>query len=108
MARAATVISVQEDEREELERWLRTPRTEQRFAFRARVVLAAAAGEGSTSIARREGVRVNTVSTWRTRFAEKCLPGLQDQPRAGRPLAYGADAEQRILAKLDEPPPEGY
>jgi len=61
MARAATVISVQEDEREELERWLRTPRTEQRFAFRARAVLAAAAGEGSTSIARREGVRVNTV-----------------------------------------------
>jgi len=108
MGQAATVISVQDDERKELERWLRTPRTEQRFAFRARVVLAAAAGEGSTSIARREGVRVNTVSTWRTRFAEKGLPGLQDEPRTGRPLAYGVEAERRILAKLDEPPPSGY
>jgi len=81
MPRAATVILVENQEREDLERWLRTPKTEQRFAFRARVVLAAAAGEGSTNIARREGVRVDTVSTWRTRFAEKGLPGLQDEPR---------------------------
>jgi transposase len=108
MAKVATAVHVSDEEREELERRLRTPKTEQRFAFRARVVLAAAAGEGSSSIARREGVQVNTVSTWRTRFAAKGLPGLQDEPRRGRPTAYGVEAEQRILAKLDEPPPEGY
>lgn len=108
MAKAATPIVLSTDDRDELERWLRTPKTEQRFAFRARVILAAAAGEGSSSIARREGVRVNTVSTWRLRFAAKGLPGLQDESRAGRPTAYGPAAEERILTKLDEDPPDGY
>lgn len=108
MSKASTIVTVTGDERGELERWIRTPTTEQRFVFRARLVLAAAAGEGSTSIARREGVRVTTVSTWRKRFADKGLPGLQDEGRAGRPMTYGPEAEQRILAKLDEPPPEGY
>ncbi|MEO6042830.1 MAG: helix-turn-helix domain-containing protein [Tepidiformaceae bacterium] len=61
-------------------------------------MLAAAAGEGSSSIARREGVRTTTVGRWRTRFADKGLPGLQDEPRGGRPTEYGPQAEQRLLA----------
>jgi transposase len=108
MARAATVVQISDEEKEQLEGWVRSFKTEQRLAFRARVVLAAATGEGSVSIAQREGVRVNTVSTWRLRFAEKGVAGLHDQPRRGRPLTYGPDTEQRILAKLDEPPPAGH
>jgi len=84
------------------------PTTEQRLAFRARVILAAAGGEGSASIARRESARVNTISTWRMRFAQGGIAALQDQQRAGRPRQYGAETAERILAKLDEPPPEGY
>ena len=101
-------MTLTDDERAELGRWLRSPTTEQRFAFRARVVLAAANGEGSVSIASREGVRVNTVSTWRKRFAVKGIPGLQDEQRAGRRKTYGVEAELRVLAMLDEPVPEGY
>jgi transposase len=108
MSAIATPVNPTDEEREELERWLRLPTTEQRSAFRARVVLAAAAGEGSASIARREAVRLNTVSTWRSRFADSGIAGLRDQQRAGRPRQYGAEAEQRLLAQLDEPPPEGY
>ena len=91
-----------------MERLIRSATTEQRLAFRARVILAAVGGEGSASIARREGVRLNTVSTWRVRFAEGGIAALQDQQRSGRPRQYGAETEQRVLAKLDEPPPEGY
>lgn len=108
MGRAATTVTVTDEERAELERWLRAPKTEQRHAFRARVVLAAAAGEGSVSIAGREGVRVNTVSTWRLRFAAKGIPGLMDEPRAGRPAVYGPETEARVLAQLEQPPPAGY
>jgi len=108
MGRVATAVNLTEDEREELERWIRSAKTEQRLTFRARVVLSAASGEGSASIARREGVRLNTVSTWRMRFADKGIAGLQDEQRVGRPTVYGSDAEQRILAKLEEAPPEGY
>lgn len=108
MSAVATEIVLSSHERTELERWVRSATTEQRLAFRARVILAAAAGEGSASIARREGVRLTTVSTWRVRFAERGLAALEDQPRSGRPRQYDAEAEQRTLAKLDEPPPEGY
>lgn len=86
---------------------MRSATTEQRLAFRARIILAAAAGEGSASIARREKVRVNTVSTWRIRFAERGLSGLADEPRSGRPTVYGEEAERRVLALLDEPTPQG-
>src|SRR5690606_14087257 len=105
---AATPIVLSAEDRAQLERWVRSQTTEQRLAFRARVVLAAAAGEGSTSIAKREGVRLTTVSTWRVRFAKQGLAGLQDLQRAGRPRTYGEEAERRVLAILDEPPPEGF
>jgi transposase len=108
MSAIATPIVLSTAERAELERWERSATTEQRLAFRARVILAAATGEGSARIARREGVRLTTVSTWRVRFAEGGLAALQDERRTGRPRRYDAEAEQRILEKLDEPPPEGY
>lgn len=108
MAAVATKVTLSDDERAELEGWVRAPTTEQRLAFRARVVLAAADGEGSSRIARREGVRINTISTWRKRFAEKGLVGLEDERRKGRPQTYGIEVERRVLAKLDEAPPEGY
>ena len=108
MSRAATAIHLTGTERQQLEVWVRTAKTEQRLAFRARVVLAAAGGESSTQIARREGVRVTTVSTWRVRFAEKGISGLVDEPRAGRPTTYGPETVKRVLAQLDEPQPEGY
>lgn len=104
----ATAIVLSSEERQTLESWLRASTTEQRFVQRARVILAAAAGEGTTAIARREQLRPATVSKWRLRFAEERLAGLSDAPRAGRPRQYGAETEARILAKLDEAPPSGY
>ena len=108
MSRAATAIDLTDDERDQLEGWVRTAKTEQRLAFRSRIILDAARGEPSSHIARREGVRVTTVSNWRVRFAEQGISGLVDEPRTGRPTTYGPAAAQRVLAQLDEPAPEGY
>lgn len=107
MGAPATAIVLTDEEQSELELWVRSPTTEQRMVFRARVVLAAASGEGSASIARREGVRLNTVSTWRIRFAQKGIAALGDEQRSGRPQEYGTETEQRILALLDSEPPLG-
>jgi len=104
----ATAITLTEDERRTLEAWTRAGSTEQRYAHRAQVVLAAADGEGTTRIARRLQVRPATVSKWRTRFAARRLAGLEDAPRSGAPVRYGRQAEQRILALLDKAPPRGY
>lgn len=104
----ATGITLTEDERRTLDGWTRAGSTEQRYAQRAQFVLAAARGEGTTSIARRCGVRPATVSKWRTRFAARRVAGLEDAPRPGAPVRYGRATEQRILAVLDLAPPRGY
>jgi len=104
----ATKIVLTPQERATLERWVRASSTEQRLVQRARFILAAAEGEGTTAIAERLGVRPGTVSKWRTRFAEEGMEGLQDAPRSGTPGTYGPETEEAILAKLDEDPPKGY
>ena len=57
----------------------------QALAERSRIVLAAAEGLKNTEIADRLGVRRQSVTKWRNRFAEHRLDGLVDEPRPGRP-----------------------
>jgi transposase len=108
MGRPATVIALSEPERVQLERWVRQPKTERRYAERARMVLLAAAGVANLEIARRLATRPARVSKWRTRFEREGLAGLADEPRLGKAAVYDATTRARILAKLDEPPPAGH
>lgn len=103
-----TAIEVTASEREQLESWVRSGKTEQRYGLRARVVLGLAAGEGGAALARRLRTREATVSKWRSRFASRRLAGLHDAPRSGKPVHYDARTEQRVLNQLDGAPPEGY
>ena len=98
------------EERAELEARVRSPTTEQRDVFRARIVLLASEGRPTRWIARELGTMPRTVSTWRIRFAEEGLAGLGDRPRpGGRASAkYDAATDQRILAVLERRPPEGF
>src|SRR5260370_17075978 len=107
MGKSATVVELSEEDRAVLEGWVRASTTEQRLVQRGRIVLAAAAGTPTGSIARRHGVRAATVSKWRTRFAARGLVGLQDAPRPGRARRYDAEIERRVLAALDQKPPAG-
>jgi transposase len=106
--RPATKIELTEDERQTLEGLVAASTTEQRFAFRAEVVLAAASGQRTKEIAEKLRVRPATVSKWRIRFSNKRLEGLQDAPRPGQPRKYTEEAEEWIRAALKESPPEGY
>lgn len=108
MTRAATPIVLSESEKESLESWLRAGSTEQRHAERARIVLAANEGLGTVEIAGRLGTRPARVSKWRTRFARDRLAGLADAPRPGAAPRYDETTTKRILALLDEPPPDGH
>ncbi|MBA3251421.1 MAG: IS630 family transposase [Geodermatophilaceae bacterium] len=66
----------------------RSGRSEHRDVVRARIVLAAAAGQTNEAIAATIGGCVDTVRKWRKRFAAKGLPGLDDLPRTGRPRRF--------------------
>ena len=80
-------LSLTQDERAELEDWLRRPTTPQRFALRARIVLAASEGRSNTAIAADFRVTLTTVRKWRERFLGHRLGGLMDDPRCGAPPA---------------------
>jgi transposase len=104
----ATVVRLSRKERSVLEARVRAPTTEQRAAFRAQIVLLAAEGRSTRSIARDLGTMPRTVSDWRIRFAEQGLAGLEDKQRPGPKPKYDLATGRRILALLDQPPPAGY
>jgi transposase len=106
--REATPIALTAAERTTLAGWVRSGKTEHRLVERARIVLLAGAGWGSRAIAREVGCARGVVSRWRVRFAKDRLAGLADAPRSGKPKTYGANADRRILALLDRPPPAGF
>ena len=108
MSKPAAEVKLTPEDAETLQKWCRTSTTEQRWALRARIVLAAARNESTTHIAGREKVRPATVSKWRQRYAQQGLRGLQDVPRPGPRRRYGEATQQRVLKQLDQPPPPGY
>ena len=77
------------------------------MAERARIVLACVQGKRNDQVAHEMGLRPNTVGQWRRRFAASGIAGLRDQPRSGKPAKYGAELRDRILARLELPPPAG-
>src|ERR1700752_387266 len=94
--------------RKVLEARCRAPSTPQGDVKRARIVLLAAEGRSTRSIAAEVGVQPRIVSKWRHRFADNGLDGLKDRPRASKKPIYGVATNKRILALLDQLPPEGY
>ena len=67
----------------------------------------AAAGKTTKEVASLLGMRPARVSKWHTQFARDRIEGLFNAPRLGKPATYDLTTERRIVAKLDEPPPEG-
>src|ERR1700689_2862184 len=104
----AREVRVSRKDRQELERRCSSPRTIQRDLKRARIVLLAAAGRSTRSIAKEVGVQPRNVSLWRHRFADQGLEGLKDRPRPGKERLYTPATDKRILGLLDKPAPKGF
>jgi transposase len=93
------------DERQTLKTWASRPKSTQRLAVRARIVLACAEGLENKRVAARLGVCAATVGTWRRRFVERRLEGLADEPRPGAPRRItDADVERVVTRTLETKP----
>src|ERR1700735_4764132 len=79
------------------------PTTPQQDLKRARIVLLAAEGRSTRSIAEEVGVQPRIVSRWRHRYADHGLDGLKDKPRPGKEPLYTSATDKRILELLDTP-----
>src|SRR5579872_2693546 len=104
----AVEVRLRRKDRGVLEARVRAGTTPQRDVMRARIVLLAADGRSTRSIARELSTMPRTVSLWRGRFAREGLAGLAERPRPGPKPRYGAATGRRILAVLEGPPPQGY
>lgn len=108
MPRRTAVIELSGEEEATLTAWTRKATMEQRLVERAQIILLLDQGLTTEQIAQRLRTRTARVSKWRQRFARDRLSGLTDAPRSGKPAKYGGEVEKRILALLDQSPPEGY
>src|SRR5215216_3603761 len=99
-------LSLSDDERETLKQWTRRPKTSQALAQRARIILACAAGESNTTVSERLRVTKQTIGKWRTRFVNKGLDGLLDEPRPGTPRRLSDAEVERVLTMTLEATPK--
>ncbi len=105
MPRPMAELIVSDDEKHTLKTWASRPKSTQRLATRARVILACAEGLDNKAVAARIGVCTATVGTWRRRFVERRLEGLADEPRPGAPRAISdADVERVVTRTLETKP----
>ena len=91
MTRVAVALSCSAEQRTELINLARSRRAEARLVERAKIVLACLDGKRNAEVSRALGMRPNTVSLWRTRFAAQGIAGLRDQSRPGKKPKYGAE-----------------
>jgi transposase len=84
----ARLIALTASERKRLKTMVYGRKTEHRLRQRAQVVLHAARNRSNARIARETGLHLDTVRTWRGRFAEHRLPALSDRKRSGRPASF--------------------
>jgi putative transposase len=101
-------LTVSQAERDELVSIARSRSMPQALATRARIVLMAADGQSNTDIAKRLGLSMPTVGTWRKRYLVQRLPGLYDEPRPGGPRSIRDEQVAGLIRKtLKTKPKDG-
>ena len=103
--RPRTPLTLTGDEKSKLTAWSRRPKSAQRLALRAKIVLAAADGRSNTAIAADLRVTLPTVGKWRQRFLAKRLDGLADEPRPGPPRTITDARVEAVVTKTLETKP---
>lgn len=83
------------------------PGVAQRYASRARLVLAAAA-QSLRAVAAAHGTTRNTVRKWARRVSTEGIDGLLDAPRSGRPVLYPDKAVQDLVSVATAKRPGPY
>ncbi len=97
--RADAALTLQREQRLELEKVARSRRTPQAVAQRVRIVLLTADGLAPSAIGEQLGVSQPTIRKWRARYADDGLAGLRNEPRPGRPRTLD---DQRVADLLNQ------
>ncbi len=104
-ARVSPQIS--DPQRQELNRWLRRPKTSQALAWRARILLQSAQGHSDQRVTDSLPTTRVTIGKWRRRFLEHGCDGWLDQPRSGAPRTVTDADVQRVVVRTLQTRPRG-
>jgi len=94
-------------DKEKLVLLARRPKTAQRVALRAKIVLRAAEGFSNQAIARQLNVTGATVGKWRQRYRLRGMKGLADDSRPGTPRKITDEKVEEAVTQTLEGLPAG-
>jgi transposase len=101
-------LSLSPADQEQIQQWLAAHGTPQQVALRSRIVLAAAAGQSDSSIARQLDINRKTVMLWRGRFAVQGMDSLWEvAPGRGRKPTFGPEKIKAIVDATLQTKPKG-
>ena len=101
-----TILVVTADDRAELVRWSKRPKSSHALAQRASIILRCADGDAGNKVAGDLRITNATVWKWRKRFVERGLAGLLDEPRCGAPRSIDDDKVEEVVTTTLESMPK--
>ena len=107
MPKKKYLVTLDDDEREQLEHLLHSGTHATRKVTRARILLKAAEGAEDSAIAAALSIGRATVERTRRRFVEEGLGALEERPRLGTLPKLDAQAQARLIAETCSAAPEG-
>ena len=108
MGRPKVELTLSEAEQSQLASMARSRSIPAALVTRARIVLAAAAGEPNSEIAQRLQLTRATVGKWRARFLGQRINGLYDEVRPGKPRTIDDERVAELIHKtLHTKPADG-
>lgn len=107
MADNRGLLSISNEQREELGRWAQSRALPAGDVFRARLILALADGLSYREIERKLGASAPTVSKWKSRFEQGGMDGLQAHNRGSRPRTATPAVQAKIIRRAQQKPSDG-
>jgi putative transposase len=101
-------IKISEEEKTELQKISRSPKSENRLSTRARVILYSTEENTYDEIMKLTGQSRASVAKWRQRYIEYGINGLNDLARSGKPRVIPSEKFALVIEKACQKPQDGY
>jgi transposase len=107
MAQYGELLTLPNNEREELTRWAQSRTLPAGDVFRARLILALADRLSYRAIEKKLHTSTPTIARWRKRFEQHRVDGLNPQHKGSRPRVVTPAIQARIVRRTQQAPPDG-